>query len=396
MQIKLLINITPIRRPLTGIGYYTLNILRELLKKDIDVVGLQNGRAVSKEALQQLADSFLTHSSAQKTNIKSLKRLVVELIRAIPGSYRVKNLLLSYRAKRTLAQLAAQNYVYFEPSFIPFDYIGKTITTVHDLSFISYPEFHPETRVTYLTGKIGSSIDKSDHVIVDSNYILDEMHHCYPSSKHKSSTVYLGVDELFRRYSQQECGLVNQALGLQYQQFILSVATLEPRKNLKRLVLAYKRLPDEIRTKHPLVLVGDQGWKNTELMKEAKELIDHKQLIFTGYMSDGDLKRLYSSAMIFAYPSLYEGFGLPIVEAMASGAPVITSNRGATAEISGGVAVLVNPEDEEDIAKAMLNLINQPELRAQLSASEIEFVKRYQWRNTVEEIVEIANSISNQ
>ncbi|MBL4307080.1 glycosyltransferase family 4 protein [Vibrio fluvialis] len=396
MPIKLLINITPIRKPLTGIGYYTLNILTELLKKDIDVLGLQNGRVVTKEALQQLADSFLTYSGGQNTNGKSFKRIVVEFIRAIPGSYQLKNRLLSYRARRTLAQLAAQNYVYFEPSFIPFDYAGKTITTVHDLSFVSYPQFHPETRVAYLTAKIGASIDKSDHVIVDSDYILDEMHHCYPSSKNKSSTVYLGVDEQFRGYSQQECDSVNHTLGLQYQQFILSVATLEPRKNLKRLVLAYKRLPDEIRTKHPLVLVGDQGWKNTELVAEAEELIDSKQLIFTGYLSDRDLKHLYSSAMIFAYPSLYEGFGLPIVEAMASGAPVITSNRGATAEVSGHAALLVNPEDEEDIAQAMLQLINQPELRAQLSASEIEFVKRYQWRNTVEEILEIANSISNK
>ncbi len=395
MQTKLLINVTPIRRPLTGIGYYTFNILKELLKEDIDLVGLKNGKVVSKADLHKLADSFLTQTSEQKTNVKSLKRVVAEVIRSIPGSYQLKNLLLAYRAKRSLVQLAAQQYVYFEPSFIPFDYKGKTITTVHDLSFISFPEFHPATRVAYLTGKIGSSIDKSDHVIVDSNHILDEMHHCYPSSKNKSSVVYLGVDEQFRHYSQKECYSINQTLGLEYQQFILSVATLEPRKNLKRLVLAYKRLPDESRARHPLVLVGDQGWKNTELMAEAKELIDSKELIFTGYLSDEDLKCLYSSALIFAYPSLYEGFGLPIVEAMASGTPVITSNRGTMAEVSGNAAVLVNPEDEDDIAQAMVNLINQPERRALLASSGTEFVKRYHWHQTVKEILEIADSISN-
>ncbi|GHZ26272.1 glycosyl transferases group 1 family protein [Vibrio cholerae] len=396
MQTKLLINITPIRKPLTGIGYYTLNILRELLIKDIDVIGLQNGRSVNKQQLHALIDSFLLETKHQQPQEKSIKRSVVELIRSIPGSYQVKNILLSFRAKRSLARFAAQNYVYFEPSFIPFDYNGRTITTVHDLSFISYPQFHPETRVAYLTSKIGCSIDKSDHVIVDSDYILQEMHQYYPSSLNKSSTVYLGVVQFFRPYSASECSGVNTRLGLKHQQFILSVATLEPRKNLKRLVLAYKSLPAEIRAEHPLVLVGDQGWKNMELMAEAKELIDSKQLIFTGYLSDSDLKYLYSSAMIFAYPSLYEGFGLPIIEAMASGAPVITSNRGATSEISGGKAILVNPEDVNDIAQAIIQLINQPDKRELLTSVGLEFVQRYQWSRTVERILEIADSISNK
>ncbi|PNH90079.1 glycosyltransferase family 4 protein [Vibrio diazotrophicus] len=396
MQTKLLINITPIRKPLTGIGYYTLNILRELLRKDTDVIGLQNGRSVDKQQLQALTDSFLIETEHQQSQKKSIKRSVVELIRSIPGSYQVKNILLSFRAKRSLARFAAQNYVYFEPSFIPFDYNGRTITTVHDLSFISYPQFHPETRVAYLTSKIGSSIDKSDHVIVDSDYILQEMHQYYPSSLNKSSTVYLGVDQLFRPYSASECAAINARLGLKYQQFILSVATLEPRKNLKRLVLAYKRMPAEIRDEHPLVLVGDHGWKNAELLAETKELIENKQLIFTGYLSDNDLKRLYASAMIFAYPSLYEGFGLPVVEAMASGVPVITSSRGATAEIADDSAVLVDPEDVNDISQAMVNLVCRPEQRKILSASGIEFVGRYQWSKTVENILEIADSISNK
>ncbi|MBY8246266.1 glycosyltransferase family 4 protein [Vibrio fluvialis] len=396
MQTKLLINITPIRKPLTGIGYYTLNILRELLRKDTDVIGLQNGRTVDKQQLQVLTDSFLIETEHQQPQKKSIKRSVVELIRSIPGSYQVKNILLSYRAKRSLDRFAEQDYVYFEPSFIPFDYNGRTITTVHDLSFISYSQFHPETRVAYLTSKIGPSIDKSDHVIVDSDYILQEMHQYYPSSLNKSSTVYLGVDQLFRPYSASECAAINARLGLKHKQFILSVATLEPRKNLKRLVLAYKRMPTEIRDEHPLVLVGDHGWKNAELLAETKELIENNQLIFTGYLSDNDLKRLYSSAMIFAYPSLYEGFGLPVVEAMASGVPVITSSRGATAEIADDSAVLVDPEDVNDISQAMVNLVCRPEQRKMLSASGIEFVGRYQWSKTVEKILEIAGSISNK
>lgn len=396
MPTKLLINITPIRKPLTGIGYYTLNILRELLRKDIELAGLSNGRAVSRPELVEIADHFLEQTAPKASDKSSFKRRVVELIRSIPGSYQVKNTLLSYRAKRSLARFSAQGFVYFEPSFIPFDYSGKTITTVHDLSFISYPEFHPETRVAYLTSEIGSSIAKSEHVIVDSDAILAEMQQCFPASRGKSSTVYLGVDEQFRCYSEPECAAINARLGLTYQQFILSVATLEPRKNLKRLVAAYKLMPAELRKRYPLVLVGDQGWKNSELIAEAQALIEQNQLIFTGYVSDTDLKRLYASAMIFAYPSLYEGFGLPVVEAMASGAPVITADRGATAEVAGHAAMLVNPEDERAISQAMVSLVDSPEQRRSLSEAGIERVKQYQWSNTVDVLLEIAEAISKQ
>lgn len=395
MQTKLLINITPIRKPLTGIGYYTLNILRELLKQNIEIVGLQNGRAIERQELIFLSENFLNESS-QKSSTSGLKRTVVEVIRSIPGSYQIKNNLISYRAKKTLINYAKKNYIYFEPSFIPFDYSGKTITTIHDLSFISFPEFHPETRVSYLKSKIKSSIEKSDHVIVDSNYILEQLNDYLPSSKVKSSTVYLGVDDGFQQYTEEDCFSVTHRLGLQFKSFILSVATLEPRKNLKRLVSVYKRLPVDLRKQYPLVLVGDHGWKNSELLSEANELIENDQIIFTGYISDSDLKLLYSSALLFAYPSLYEGFGLPIIEAMASGTPVITSARGATAEVSGQAALLVDPESETSIHQAMIDFINQPKLREQYKKSGIDFVKKYKWKNTVHDLLEIVYSISNK
>jgi glycosyltransferase involved in cell wall biosynthesis len=395
MQIKLLINVAPIRKPLTGIGYYTLNILSELLTRDIEVLGLQNGRLLSRDQLTSLTQIFLSSNEHSVSNSNHLKRRLVEFLRSVPGVYQAKNILLSYRVKRVLAQLAQDGYVYFEPSFVPFAYKGKIITTVHDLSFISYPEFHPQTRVTYLTSKIVEAIQNSTHVIVDSYYILKEMHGYFPFSVSKSSTVYLGVDTQFRHYSEAECATINHCFGFNYKKFILSVATLEPRKNLRRLIAAYKLLPEQVRNEYPLVLVGDQGWKNSELFVDAEELIEQNQIIFTGYVSDNYLKQLYASAMIFAYPSLYEGFGLPVVEAMASGAPVITSSRGATAEISGQCAVLVDPENEQSIASAIIDLINQPEQREAISARGIEYVQKYRWTHTVDEILEVAVTTSN-
>ncbi|MFA0349125.1 glycosyltransferase family 4 protein [Vibrio sp. 10N.222.55.C6] len=393
MQNKLLINVSPIREPLTGIGYYTLNILNELLSRDMDVIGIRNGKLLTPEVLVELVSQFQNPTSNDKP-LSSKKRLVVEFLRAIPGVYQLKNYLLSLRAQKQLKNLANQGYVYFEPSFVPFDYEGVTITTVHDLSFLSHPSFHPATRVSYLTNKMQSSITKSDHIVVDSDFILKELHDFFPDSKEKSSTLYLGVADSFRPYAKDECYGLLRSLKIKHNHFVLSVATLEPRKNLSKLIDAYKLLPSSVRNQYPLVLAGDQGWKNIELMNNAKELVERGQIIFTGYLADDDLKHLYASAAAFVYPSLYEGFGLPVIEAMASGSPVITSNIGATAEVAASGALLVNPCDEVAISKAILRLIQCPGDKANLSKCGIDRASTFKWPHTVEQLLEIASVTS--
>ncbi|CAH7046887.1 Glycosyl transferase [Vibrio chagasii] len=393
MQNKLLINVSPIRVPLTGIGYYTLNILSELLSRDVDVIGIRNGKLLTPELLVELVSQFQNPMSNDKS-LSSKKRLIVEFLRAIPGVYQLKNHLLSLRAQKQLKDLVNQGYVYFEPSFVPFDYEGVTITTVHDLSFLSHPSFHPSTRVSYLTNKMQSSITKSDHIVVDSDFILKELHDFFPDSKDKSSTLYLGVADSFKPYAKDECDELLRSLKIKHNHFVLSVATLEPRKNLSKLIDAYKLLPSSVRNQYPLVLVGDQGWKNIELMNNAKELVERGQIIFTGYVADDDLKHLYASAAAFVYPSLYEGFGLPVIEAMASGAPVITSDIGATAEVAASGALLVNPCDEVAISKAILRLIQCPGDKANLSKCGIERASTFKWPNTVEQLLEIVSVTS--
>ncbi|MEZ9442631.1 glycosyltransferase family 4 protein [Vibrio sp. 10N.222.54.F12] len=393
MPNKLLINVSPIRMPLTGIGYYTLNILSELLSHDIDVVGIRNGKLLTRDALSDLAYCFHFPSSDQSAPSPK-KRLLVELLRSVPGIYQLKSYLLSFRAQQQLKTLANQGYVYFEPSFVPFNYSGTTITTVHDLSFLSHPSFHPATRVSYLKDKMQGTIARSDHIVVDSDFILDELHDFFPSSKSKSSTLYLGVSGGFKAHSKKECDILLKSLEIEHDKFLLSVATLEPRKNLNKLIDAFKLLPDSVRKLHPLVLVGDQGWKNAELMDNAKDLVERGQIIFTGYVADDDLKRLYASAGAFIYPSLYEGFGLPVIEAMASGAPVITSNVGATAEVAANGALLVDPSSEVSISNAILELIRDPERKAKLVECGIKRASGFKWSHTVDQLLKIASATS--
>ncbi|USH03271.1 glycosyltransferase family 4 protein [Grimontia kaedaensis] len=393
MQTKILINVNSIRAPLTGIGYYTLNIAKALLDKDVDVVAVKNGTFLDKTALLAMIDTFSRPESKLGEQGK-LKALIIRLLQKLPGVYKIKKILVEKKAKRVLNKLSKQKYVYFEPSFIPLRYSGQTITTVHDLSFISHPEFHPKSRVEFLTSEMGQTIATSDHIVVDSDFILEEMHSKFPSSVNKSSTLYLGVEPAFRRYSKDDVDSVLEHFKLSHKNFILSVATLEPRKNLARLVEAYSKLPAAVRQDIPLVLAGGQGWKMQELLSSAQELVAANQIVFTGYLADQELKYLYSAARLFAYPSLYEGFGLPIVEAMASGTPVLTSSIGATAEVAGPNAVLVNPYNVDDIYKGLNKAISDTAQSEALACNAFKYVKMYDWNTTADRLLGIVKELA--
>lgn len=387
MQTKVLINLSPIKRPLTGIGYYTLNIVKELLKRPVELMSIHEGRYLNLEQTAKFIQDFELAGLVKTKSGSGLKRKLVDIAGGIPGSYQLKKRLLTIKLQPKLNMLAESNYVYFEPSFIPFEYAGKIVTTIHDLSFVTHPDFHPRSRVEYLQSSLSTTIAKSDHLVVDSDFILDELNQHYAESIGKTSTLYLGVDEGFGPQHTEDALSLLDRLNLHSKSYILSVCTLEPRKNLTRLIEAYKLLPALIREQSPLVLVGDSGWKNEAMLYTARSLVASGQIKFTGYVSDRELKQLYASARVFAYPSLYEGFGLPVVEAMASGAPVLTSNCGATKEVAGDGALLVEPISIESITLGLLKLIENPLLREQLVEKGKTRVAQFTWKNTVDDLL---------
>lgn len=395
MRVKILINISSLKYPLTGIGYYTFNIVRELLSRDIDLVAVKDGSYLNSAELNEFIRGFqnnLSESNHDKIT-KNLRNFLVKTLRSIPGIYNFKRFILSLKLRHTLNILSNDGYVYFEPNFIPFDYQGKTITTIHDLSFIAYPEFHPANRVKYLKKSILKSIYNSDYIVVDSNYIMSELISFSPLVAEKSSTLYLGVDHSFKPISKDIGETILETLGLESGKFILSVCTLEPRKNLTRLIEAYKLLPHEIRNQYPLVLSGEGGWKNKVMVESAKPLMEMGQLKFTGYLSDNDIKNLYSSAFIFAYPSLYEGFGLPVIEAMSSGVPVLTSSRGATLEVASDAAFLVDPESIQSIKNGLITLITDQSMRDKMIENGKNRADIFTWAHTVDRLIAIVESV---
>lgn len=390
---KLLINLNPLRPPLTGIGYYTKNIVKQCLLRNIELVGLKNGKLFNKQEIKELIFSLEDNSNVTHPSSFSLKTRLFELLRSFPGIYAVKYFLISLRAKKILHALAKQGFIYFEPSFVPMKFNGKIITTIHDLSFLTHPEFHPIERVNFLTKMVKKTISVSSHIIVDSDFIKHELLENYSISEDQVSTIYLGVEEKFKIYDKQETLPTLDKLQLTENEFILSVATLEPRKNLARLVESYRALSDDLKSNYPLVLVGSSGWKNSTLFDSIQDLIESGNIVVTGYLSDTELNHIYSSATLFVYPSIYEGFGLPIIEAMASGTAVITSDCGATSEVAGQSTILANPYCNQSITDSISAVLLDDSLRLSLEEKAINRASFFTWKKCVDDILSVAHQL---
>jgi len=283
--------------------------------------------------------------------------------------------------------------IYFEPNFVLLEKIKakKRIVFVYDFSFDLYPEWHPDDRVLYLRENFWRSIKRADRVILPSNFIYEEAVNKFNFEKSILRIVYLGVDQdIFKKYPTDLVEKVCKKYRLP-KNFILFVGSIEPRKNLRNLLLAYELLPPYIKNEFSLVLVGFSGWKNENIMKIIKK--NQNRIIYTGYVPENELALIYNKASVFVFPSFYEGFGLPPLEAMACGCPVIVSNTGSLPEICGNAALYCNPYDPQDIAKAIYELIKSEDFRNYFIEKGLERVKFFLWDKTAEGILKIMEEI---
>jgi glycosyltransferase involved in cell wall biosynthesis len=196
-----------------------------------------------------------------------------------------------------------------------------------------------------------------------------------------------GVDAMFRRLGDGErCTEVLKCLGVE-PPFVLSVCSLEPRKNLGGLLRAFALMRGRTGLRHRLVLVGRSGWRAERLKALAAELGIADEVCFAGYLTDPDLVQIYNAASVFVYPSKYEGFGLPPLEAMACGVPVVTSNRSATGEVAAGAAILIDPDSVEDLAAGMQRVLTDDALRDRLIEAGLKRSRLYSWRAMTQDII---------
>ena len=291
--------------------------------------------------------------------------------------------LYSYLLKRNrvpaIDLLAGHPDLFFFPNFVRYPLLrSRSVVTVHDLTFVHYPRLVEEKNLEYLRRFVRRSLHLADRVIAVSHWIRQEVLEIFRLPEDKVVAVPHGVDrERFRPASPQAVAAVRRRYGLNGAPYLLAVGTLEPRKNLPRLLEAYARIPQrgEVR----LVLAGCRGWLYGDIFETLRRQRLEGEVLLTGYCPEADLPALYSGASVLVYPSLYEGFGMPILEAMACGTPVIASNRGAMAEVAGDAAVLVDPEDTAAIADAVSRLLEDASARESLAARGLERAAAFSW-----------------
>jgi alpha-1,3-rhamnosyl/mannosyltransferase len=283
--------------------------------------------------------------------------------------------------------LHTPNYV-----LMPFD--GPALTTVHDLSWLSFPEAHPVERVRFLDRHLPETLARANLVLTDSGFIAAEIAERYGVPREKIRAIPLGVDASYRPRPREEIAPVLARHGLADSAYLLVVATLEPRKNLARLVRAYAALPPAQRARHPLVIAGARGWLSGELEKAIAPLEAKGEARRLGYVGEDELPAIYAGAHAFAFPSLYEGFGLPVLEAMACGVPVLTSNVSSLPEVAGDVALMADPRDDDALRAGLLRVLEDSSWRSGASARGVSRARDYPWSRCVDATVDAYSFVS--
>lgn len=263
---------------------------------------------------------------------------------------------------------------------------GKRITVIHDMAYMAYPETVNTKTKNWLRLTMKGSCRRADAIVTVSEFSKQEIVRYLGVRPDKITVVYNGVD--FERYHPgygvdriQNAKEKYRIIG----EYFLYLGTLEPRKNIERMVEAYALLKNKEQRNIPqLVIAGGKGWLYETIFKRVKELQLEKDIIFTGYVAEEDVPLLMSGAMAFLFPSLYEGFGIPPIEAMACGTPVITSNTASLPEVVGEAAIKVDPLQVGELAEAMQRIAGDESLRGYLSALGLEHVQKFTWRNAAE------------
>lgn len=282
---------------------------------------------------------------------------------------------------------------YIAPPFVH----GKKVVTVHDMVYKAFPEtVRGRTRFMLETG-LKKSMKRADIIVTDSEFSKREIIRYFPEYNGKIRVVPCGVDcERFRPCENPEIiDNVKKSLDIDGEYF-LYVGTIEPRKNLVRLIRAYNVFARHVKNPPVLVLAGAKGWLYDDIFALVKKLRLEKQVIFTKYVPSEDMTPLICGATAFVFPSLYEGFGMPPLEAMACGVPVLTSGEASLPEVTGDCAVICDAYSVKSIAKGMYRLYKNPDLRKDLSRRGLERAKLFTWENSAEKLYEVYRELADE
>jgi glycosyltransferase involved in cell wall biosynthesis len=324
---------------------------------------------------------------------------------AWPPSFQVRSVPLSDRALAILwhrlhlplwVELATGPVdIFHSPDFVlPPVRRAKTLVTVHDLSFIRYPQCADANLRAYLNKVVPRSVHRADLVLADSQSTKGDLVELFGVEFDKIEVIYPGVEERFHPIEDQA---LLEAVRRRYNlppRFILGLGTLQPRKNFTRLIKAFADLRFAISDLR-LVIVGGKGWLYEEIFATVERLGLEEKVVFPGFVADEHLPALYNLADLFVFPSLYEGFGLPPLEALACGTPVITSDASSLPEVVGEAGLMVEATDVEALAEAVRRVLEDDALREGMVAKGLEQARQFTWQKAAAKLLNLYEAMSS-
>jgi len=377
--VKVILSVEPVRFPLTGIGRYTWELASALMlapeTSDLKFFAGQHFVDALPQACESAGNQHHIKQWVQKSYIAT------ELYRLLMPVFKKK------------ALKGYDDYLYHGPNFFLPPFAGHKVATFHDLSPFTWAECNTPQRIRFTQKEALKTLACADALITDSLYTRQELAKYFNWPIENIYAVPLACSADFHPREHAECLQVLNQYCLVYQQYSLYVGTIEPRKNLLVLLDAYSRLPLETRCRYPLILAGYQGWRNEAIMQKIAKAEREGWARYLGFLPADDLPILFSGARVFCFPSLYEGFGLPVLEAMASGVPVVCSNSSSLPEVIGDVGLMSHPDDVVTLTELLLQAAEDESWRQSAINKGLIRSAQFSWHKCAEQTISVYQKV---
>lgn len=361
--VKVILGADPLLQPSTGIGTYTWSLInhlqQEMLVEELKLFA--NGLFLKHPSSVLMMERSSSHvgptqqgsPAAYLGGMSAVRALLAKNALAVKLFNTASPLVEHFRLRKY------REYLFHSPNYLLPRFSGPTVVTIHDLSIQRYPQFHPPERVRFLDAKIAQAAQGATHIITDSISVREEVIKHFGIDASRVTAIPLAAGEQFKPRTEEACRAVLEPLGLAYKRFFLFTSTIEPRKNLLRICEAYAALREAGKIDWPIIFVGGAGWQSEAEHQAIQALVNRGWAQYLGFVDANTLPVLYSAAGALVFPSIYEGFGLPALEAQRSGTRVITSRGSAMAEFSGEHDLLVDPLEVDSLIEAMETVVDR-------------------------------------
>ena len=406
------IDITVLYRAWAGVFTYQYRLIQALLQVApasfefvlLDYLPLHNGATHHHAEIEQLAGERAQAVHVPGLRHRKLSHLSFLQKPGIETAVRTIDNLLEPSWKKltsTVQNIQLQKYLSGTDIFHSSDVLNyalpgaKSVTTIHDLTTLILPEYHLPHIQKMQAEKFRFAQEQADVIIAVSENTKQDIVRLLDIEPERVHVVHEGVEPGLRPLSPEAITPTLSAFGLEPQTYILHVGTIEPRKNLVRLVEAYSQVHQAMQQPPKLVLVGRKGWFYDEVYAKVTALSLTKDVLFFDTVSDDELPAFYNGALLLVYPSLYEGFGLPALEAMACGTAVVAANTSSLPEVVGDAGILIEPTDVAAITNAILLILEDEHQRARLCQKSLEQARKFTWKKVAQETLAVYEKISN-